>query len=148
MKLPQLATPIMAGLVFGTCVLLGAAVVQGTVRELAREGGVDAWVLLAVPGLFAMLFALLVYQGADRRVTSINKSLSRGLLVALLTWMSFSALATWVWCLPENYGTCYGNVMLLSGVAGGGPMLAAALIAAAIVGWLIQRRARTWIATE
>ena len=148
MKLPQLATPIMAGLVFGTCVLLGAAVVQGTVRELAREGGVDAWVLLAVPGLFAMLFALLVYQGADRRVTSINKSLSRGLLVALLTWMSFSALATWVWCLPENYGTCYGNVMLLTGVAGGGPMLAAALIAAAIVGWLIQRRARTWIAKE
>ena len=148
MKLPQLATPIMAGLVFGVCVLIGAAVVQGTVRELAREGGVDPWVLLAVPGLFAMLFALIVYQGADRRVTSINKSLSRGLLVALLTWMSFSALATWVWCLPENYGTCYGNVMLLSGVAGGGPMLAAALIAAAIVGWLIQRRARTWIAKE
>ena len=148
MKLPQLATPIMAGLVFGACVLLGAAVVQGTVRELAREGGVDPWVLLAVPGLFAMLFALIVYQGADRRVTSINKSLSRGLLVALLTWMSFSALATWVWCLPENYGTCYGNVMLLTGVAGGGPMLAAALIAAAIVGWLIQRRARTWIAKE
>jgi uncharacterized BrkB/YihY/UPF0761 family membrane protein len=147
-KLPKLATPIVAGLVFGACVLIGAAVVQSTVRELAREGGVDAWVLLAVPGLFAMLFALLVYQGADRRVTSINKSLSRGLLVALLTWMAFSGLATWVWCLPENYGSCYGNVLLLSGVAGGGPMLAAALIAGGIVGWLIQHRAKTWIAKE
>ncbi|WP_410971717.1 hypothetical protein, partial [Salmonella sp. SAL4437] len=84
-----LNTPIMAGLVFGACVLIGAAVVQETVRDLAREGGVEPWVLLAVPGLFAMLFALLVYQGADKRVTAINQSMSRGLLVALLTWMSF-----------------------------------------------------------
>ena len=148
MKLPKVNTPIMAGLVFGICILLGAAVVQGTVRDLAREGGIDPWVLLAVPGLFAMMFALIVYQGADRRVTSINKSLSRGLLVALLTWMAFSALATWVWCLPENYGSCYGNIMLLSGVTGGGPMLAAALIAGAIVGWLIQHRAKSWVAKE
>jgi hypothetical protein len=147
-KLRPFNTPIMAGLVFGICGLLGAAVVQHTLRELAREGGIDPWVLAAVPGLFAALFALLVYQGADRRVKSINQSLTRGLLVALLTWAAFSALATWVWCLPENYGGCFSNVMLVSGVTGGGPMLAAALIAGGVVGWLIQNRAKTWVARE
>lgn len=148
MKLPRLGTPVVSGLVFGVCGLAAAAVVQHTIRELARQSDMDPWVLAAVPGLFAMMFALLVYQGADKRVQTINQSLSRGLLVALLTWMAFSALATWVWCLPENYGSCFSNVLLLSGVAGGGPMLAAALIAGGIVGWLIQRRARTWVAKE
>jgi hypothetical protein len=147
-KLRPLNTPIMAGLVFGICGLLGAVVVQNTLRDLAREGGVDAWVLAAVPGLFAAMFALIIYQGADQRVKSINQSLSRGLLVALLTWMTFSGLATWVWCLPENYGSCFSNVLLISGVAGGGPMLAAALVAGGIVGWLIQHRAKTWVAGE
>jgi hypothetical protein len=147
-KLRPLNTPIMAGLVFGICGLLGAVVVQNTLRDLAREGGVDAWVLAAVPGLLAAMFALIIYQGADQRVKSINQSLSRGLLVALLTWMAFSGLATWVWCLPENYGSCFSNVLLISGVAGGGPMLAAALVAGGVVGWLIRHRAKTWVAGE
>ena len=37
------------------------------------------------------------------------------------------------------------TVLLLTGFVGGGPMLLAALVAGAIVGWLIVRRGRAWV---
>lgn len=137
---PRLSPPIVAGLVFGLCGMVAAATVQHTLASFAQEGGASPLVFLAVPGLFAALFAILVYQGAGQKLTSMAQSFSRALLVALLTWASFSALATSVWCKPELYGQCYGSFLIVSGLIGGGPMLLAAGAAGAIVGWWVLKQ--------
>lgn len=139
---PQLSPPVVAGLAFGLCGMLAAATLQHTLAGFAQEGGASPLVFLAVPGLFAALFAILVYQGALRNVTSMAQSFSRALLVALLTWASFSALATSVWCRPEHYSQCYSSFLIVSGLIGGGPMLLAAGTAGAIVGWWVLNRRR------
>jgi hypothetical protein len=136
----QISPAVVAGLVFAACGVLAAATVQHTLVSFAHEGGVSPVVFLAVPGLFAALFAILVYQGARRKINSMAQSFSRALLVALLTWASFSALATSVWCKPEHYGQCYSSFLIVSGLIGGGPMLLAAGLAGAIVGWWILKQ--------
>jgi hypothetical protein len=127
-----------AALLFGVFFALAAVSTRLVLARFAREAGVSDWIFIAVPALFAMLFALVVYQGAAKHVKSINQSLSRGLLVAILTWVSFSALATWAWCLPEHYGDCFSQALMVSGALGGGQMLLAALIGAAITGYAIR----------
>lgn len=139
--------PLFAGFVFGICGMLAAGSVEFAMRQFADEGGVNRLIFVAVPGLFAMMFAMLVYQKADQRIHTIAQSLSRGILVALLTWVSFSILATWVWS-PRNAMGFFSNALLVSGVIGGGPMLIAALSAGALVGWLIKRRQLHWIMTD
>lgn len=138
----RLSIPILAALLFGAFAALAALTLHTVLTRFAREGGVDEWILVAVPALFAMLFALLIYRRAEDRVQSISQSLSRGLLVALLTWIGFSALATWVWCAPELYADCFRQALLISGALGGGQMLLAALAAATIIGYAIRARAR------
>jgi hypothetical protein len=138
----QISPAVVAGLVFAVCGVLAAATVQHTLVSFAHEGGVSPFVFLAVPGLFAALFAIMAYQGARRKITSMAQSFSRALLVALLTWASFSALATSVWCKPEHYGQCYSSFLIVSGLIGGGPMLLAAGVAGAIVGWWILKQRR------
>lgn len=140
MKRP-LSIPILAALLFGILVVLAAASTYPVMSRFAREAGASEWIFVAVPALLSMLFALLVYHRAADRVKTIGQSLSRGLLVAILTWTGFSALATWVWCLPENYAECFRHALLISGALGGGQMLLAALAAAAIVGYTIRQRA-------
>jgi hypothetical protein len=137
--LQVMTVPLLAGMVFAVCGLLAAGSVEYTLRKFAQEGGISSTLFLLVPGLSYMLFALIVYQDPKQKLKRIADSLSRGLLVGLLTWASFSALATWVWCLPEHYLSCYGNFLLVSGIIGGGPMLAAALTAGALVGWIIRQ---------
>ena len=141
----QLSPPLLAALLFAICGGLAATSMQFTLREFALESGVNRWVFVAVPGLFAALFALVVYQGAERRVQTVGQSMSRGLLVALLTWLGFSALATAVWFPIEDFFGWLSTVLLISGFVGGGPMLLAALIAGALVGWLIKHRAKAWV---
>ncbi len=136
----QISPAVVAGVVFAVCGVLAAATVQHTLASFAQEGGVSPAVFLAVPGLFAALFAIVVYQGARLKVTRMAQSFSRALLVALLTWASFSALATSVWCKPEHYGQCYSSFLIVSGLIGGGPMLLGAGLAGGIVGWLILRQ--------
>jgi uncharacterized BrkB/YihY/UPF0761 family membrane protein len=140
-----MSVPLFAGFVFGICGALAAGSVEFTLRAFAEEAGLNRIIFVAVPALFAMLFAIMVYQNARAKITRIAQSVSRGILVALLTWAAFSALATFVWCRPENYGSCYGNFLLISGIVGGGPMLIAAFIAGALVGWLIQQQRLGWI---
>ncbi len=140
-----MSVPLFAGFVFGICAALAAGSVEFTLRRFAEEAGLNSLIFVAVPALFAMLFAIVIYQNAKARISRIAQSVSRGLLVALLTWASFSALATWTWCLPANYSSCYGNFLLVSGLVGGGPMLIAALVAGALVGWLIQQQRLGWI---
>jgi hypothetical protein len=139
--------PLFAALVFGICAMLAASTVGWAMRRFAEESGVNPLIFVAVPGLFAVMFALVVYQNADKRITRISQSISRGILVALLTWISFSALATWAWG-PTDFLPYFSNVLLLSGIIGGGPMLAAALVAGWLVGWLIKQRKLGWIMTD
>jgi hypothetical protein len=139
--------PLFAGFVFGIFGMLAAGSVEFAMRQFAEEGGVNRLIFVAVPGLFAMMFALMIYQKADKRIHTIAQSVSRGILVALLTWVSFSILATWVWS-PAHPMTFFSSALLVSGIIGGGPMLIAALSAGALVGWLIKRRQLHWIMTD
>jgi len=138
----MISPAMIASLVFGACGLLAAAAVEFVLRSFAEEAGVNRWIFVAVPGLFAMLFALMLYQDAGRRIRKLGESISRGILIALLTWMSFSLLATWVWCSPHQITQCFSHTLLASAVVGGGPMLAAALIAGLLTGVMIIRPAR------
>jgi hypothetical protein len=135
----HLSIPMLAALLFCVFGALAAASTQLVISRFAREAGVSAWVFVTVPALFAGLFALVVYQGATKHVKTINQSLSRGLLVAILTWIAFSSLATWAWCLPEHYGDCFSRALMVSGAIGGGQMLLAALVAGAITGYAIRK---------
>ena len=139
MKRP-LSIPVLAALLFGAFGMLAAASTYPLMSRFAREAGQAEWVFIAVPALLATLFALLVYGRAAERVRSIGQSLSRGLLVAILTWVAFSALSTWVWCIPANYGECFRGALMISGALGGGQLLLAALAAAAITGYAIRGR--------
>jgi uncharacterized BrkB/YihY/UPF0761 family membrane protein len=140
-----MSVPLFAGFVFGICGALAAGSVEFALRRFAEEAGLNRFIFVAVPALFAMLFAIIVYQNAKVKIDRIAQSITRGILVALLTWAAFSALATWTWCLPENYGSCYGNFLLVTGIVGGGPMLAAAVVAGAVVGWLIKEQKLSWV---
>jgi len=139
--------PLFAGFVFGISGVLAASSVEFTLRQFATEGGVNRVIFVAVPGLFAMMFAMIIYQRADKRIQTIQQSLSRGILVALLTWIAFSMLATWVWS-PANALSFFSSALVVSGIIGGGPMLIAALTAGWLVGWLIKRRQLHWIMTD
>lgn len=140
-----MSVPLFAGFVFGICGALAAGSVEFTLRRFAEEAGLNRLIFVAVPALFAMMFAIVVYQNAKVKINRVAQSITRGILVALLTWAAFSALATWTWCLPENYGSCYGNFLLVTGIVGGGPMLAAAVVAGALVGWLIKEQKLSWV---
>ena len=52
----------------------------------------QSWLFIAIPGLLAMLFAVLSYSDAATRVTNMEQSMSRALLVALLTWIAVTTL--------------------------------------------------------
>ena len=136
----QLSIPILAALLFGAFTVLATASTYPVLSGFAREAGTGEWMFIAVPSLLSTLFALIVYSGATGRINGIGQSLSRGLLVAILTWMGFSALATWVWCTPPHYADCFRHALMISGALGGGQLLLAALIAAAITGYAIRAR--------
>lgn len=144
----RLSIPTLAALLFGVFGMLAAASTHPLMSRFAREAGVSEWVFVAVPALLAALFALLVYLRAETRVRSIGQSLSRGLLVAILAWAGFSAMATWMWCIPANYGECFRDALMVSGALGGGQLLLASLAAAAITGYAIRGRAATWKAKD
>lgn len=131
----------IASLVYGLCGLLAAAVLHYLLRALADDAGINAWIFIAVPALLAMFFALLVYQEGQRKITRLSESISRGILIALLTWAGFSALASWAWCSARDFGQCLGRTLLASAVVGGGPMLAAALLGGLVTGVIIMRPA-------
>ena len=136
----RLSIPTLAALLFGVFGMLAAASTYPLMSRFATEAGISEWIFITVPALLAALFALLVYRGAENRVRSIGQSLSRGLLVAILTWTGFSAMATWTWCIPVNYGECFRDALMLSGALGGGQLLLAALAAAAVAGYAIRAR--------
>jgi hypothetical protein len=134
-------------LVFGICCWLAIAVIEPLMRSFAVEAGIASWLFVAIPGLLAMLFALFAYRGAVTRVQKLEHSVSRGLLVTLLTWIAVAMLIGWLWC-PANVALgCFSNVLMVTGIIGGGPVLAGALVAAGIVGAVLKRRPG-WISYE
>jgi hypothetical protein len=136
----RLSVAAIVALAFGVCSGIAIAAVGQFAHVFANELGIQSWVFVAVPALFGALFALLIYQGAERRVQTIRQSLSRALLVALVTWLTVAALGTGVWCVPGQYATCMSYALLLSGAVGGGPLLLAALLAGTIGGYVIRGR--------
>jgi hypothetical protein len=138
----MISPAMIASLIFGACGLLAAAALEYLLRALADDAGVNRWIFIAVPALFAMLFALVIYQQAANKITKVTESISRGLLIALLTWLSFSALASWAWCSAHEFGQCLRSTLLATAIVGGGPMLAAAVVAGLLTGVLIVRPAR------
>jgi hypothetical protein len=132
----------IASLVFFVFSLMAAGAVELLLRKVAEESGVNPWVFAIVPALLAMLYSLIVYQNAQRKIRRLGESVSRGILVMLLTWVSFAAMISWTWCQPREFGSCLGTTLLTSGVVGGGPMLLGALGAGIIAGVLIIRRPR------
>ncbi len=136
--LRESSIPSLAALLFGAFVALAGSTLDTVLSRLADEAGVDEWALVAVPSLLAMLCALLVYRRAADRVKNVGQSLSRGLLVALLTWVSFSALVSWGWCIPSLFASCMTKTLMISGALGGGQLLLASLVAAAIMGYVIR----------
>jgi len=131
---------VRVALVFAACTAIALAAIGSFADVFTNEFGVQRWVFVAVPSLFGALFALVMYTGAEKRIRSIRESLSRSLLVALVTWIAAAGLATFTWCKPEQYGSCFGKSLLLAGLVGGGPLLLAALAGGAIGGFLILRQ--------
>ena len=134
-------------LVFGIACWLAIAVIEPLMHTFAVEAGIASWLFVAIPGLLAMLFAVMVYLRAHAEVSTMEKSLSRALLVALLTWIAVAALISWLWCPAHNALRCSSNVLLMTGVIGGGPLLIGTMVAGAIVG-LVLRARPSWIGYE
>jgi len=127
-------------LVYGICSWLAIAVIEPLMRSFAAEAGMATWLFVAIPGLLTMLFALFAYRGAAGRVTTLEQSASRGLLVALLTWIAVALLIAWLWCPAANALRCFSNSLITSGIVGGGPILLGAIVAALVVGLVLRRR--------
>lgn len=127
-------------LVFGICSWLSAGFVEALMRDFAVETGVSAWVFVIVPGLFAMLFSLLLYRKAVGTIDGVRQSLSRALLVGIVTWLAVAAFISSLWCPGYRALSCARDVALVTGVLGGGPLLVAMLIAGTIVGIVLKRR--------
>jgi len=130
----------IASLIFFVFSLVAAGAVELLLRKVAEQAGVNPWIFALVPALLAMLFSLIVYQNAQRKIRRLGESVSRAILVMLLTWVSFAAMISWTWCQPREFGSCMGTTLLASGVVGGGPMLLGALGAGILAGVLIIRR--------
>lgn len=135
----HMSPAVVAALVFGASGMGAASAVAYLLRSFADDAGVNRWIFVTVPGLFAMLYALVLFQDARQRVKRLSESITRGLLIALLTWLSFAALASAVWCPAKEFRSCLGHTVLASALIGGGPMLAAALVGGILSGMLILR---------
>ena len=131
---------VFAMLVFGICCLLAAGLVEVVMRNFAGEAGVPTWVFIIVPCFMSMLFSLFLYRKAARDVSGIRQSLSRALTVAILTWLAVSVYISALWCPGYRALSCGRDVILVTTVVGGGPLLLAALIAGTIVGLVLKRR--------
>jgi len=155
LEVKWLPIPIKAALVYALCIGLAMLVTplmgrlvrgsQGLDRVLitfAAESGVSVYAIAMIAPLFAMGYALFVYIAARRGVQKVGQSVSRGLLIVLLTWISLAGWATRLWCLPVDYGTCFSTLLIVSGFLVGGPLLLAGLIAGYWMGSAILKLER------
>jgi hypothetical protein len=138
---------IFAMLVFAIATWLGAGSVEALMRNFAAQVGVRTWVFVAVPGLFAMLFSLILFRNAAAQVQTIREAVSRSLLVGISTWLGVTAMISFLWCPGHRALRCTSDVLLVTGIVGGGPLLAAVMIAGLLVGLVLKRRV-DWLTYE
>jgi hypothetical protein len=138
---------VFAMLLFAICTWLGAGMIETVMRDFAAQVHMQTWVFVAVPGLLAMLFSLMLYQNAARQIRTIPESMTRALLVGILTWLAITAMISFMWCPDYRRLRCSSDVLLLTGVVGGGPLLAGVLVAGFVVGLLLKRRVG-WLTYE
>jgi len=131
-------------LVFGICSWLAIAIIEPVMRSFAIEAGMASWLFVAIPGLLAMLFAVLSYIKAAALVTTMEHSLSRALLVALATWIAVTSLIAWLWCPAHSALRCFSNTLITTGIVGGGPLLIGAMVAGGIVATVLRLRP-SWV---
>ncbi len=131
-------------LVYGICCWLALAIIEPVMRSFAIEAGMSSWLFVAIPGLLAMLFAVLSYVRAATVVTTIEHSMSRALLVALLTWIAVTSMIAWLWCPLHNALRCFSNTLITTGIVGGGPLLIGAMVAGGLVASVLKVRP-AWI---
>lgn len=135
---------VFAMLLFASFTWLGAGMVETLMVDFADEVGIPTWVFVAIPGLLAMLFSFLLYQRAGERIATVRESLTRALAVGIATWLGIAVMISHLWCPESRTLHCTSDVLLVTGIVGGGPLLAAVLIAGFVVGTLVLRRV-TWL---
>ena len=138
---------VFAMLLFAIFTWLGAGTVETVMNDFASEVGMPTWVFIAIPGLLSMLFSFLIYQNAARRITTLRESMTRALLVGIATWIGVAAMISYMWCPDSRTLSCTSDVLLVSGIVGGGPLLVAVLVAGFVVGTLVLRRV-SWLTYE
>ncbi len=138
---------VFAMLLFAIFTWLGAGTVEAIMNDFANEVGMPTWVFIAIPGLLSMLFSFLLYQNAARKITAMRESMTRALLVGIATWIGVAAMISYMWCPASRRLSCTSDVLLVSGIVGGGPLLVAVLVAGFVVGTLVLRRV-TWLTYE
>ena len=138
---------VFAMLMFAIFTWLGAGTVEPVMNDFANEVGIPTWVFIAIPGLLSMLFSFLLYQNAARKITALRESMTRALLVGIATWIGVAAMISYLWCPGSRTLACTSDVLLVSGIVGGGPLLVAVLVAGFVVGTLVMRRV-TWLTYE
>jgi hypothetical protein len=131
----------IASLIFFICSLITAATIE-SLSGIAEAANVSVWAFEITPSLLAALYALILYENAERKVRRLGQSISRGILVMLLTWVSFAALITYARWRPHEFSRYLGSTLTASGMVGGGPMLLCAMGAGLFSGVLIIRRPR------
>jgi hypothetical protein len=132
----------VASLVFFIFSLIAAAAVEFLMKAFAEEAGASRWFFVVAPAWFAALYSQILYWNADRKVRHLSQSVSRAVVVMLLTWVSVAALTTWTWCQPRQFASCLAPTLMVSGVVGALPMLIGALSAGALIAALIIPRPR------
>jgi hypothetical protein len=138
---------IFAMLLFGICTWLGAGTVETVMTDFAVEVGMRTWVFVAIPGLLAMLFSLPLYRNAAKRITTMRESMTRAILVGIATWLAVASMISFLWCPGSRRMECTSDVLVVTGIVGGGPLLAGVLVAGFAVGTVVLRRV-TWITYE
>lgn len=138
---------VFAMLVFAIFTWLGAGTVEGIMNDFAAEVGMPTWVFIAIPGLLSMLFSLILYRNAATKITAMRESMTRALLVGIATWIGVAAMISYMWCPGSRKLACTSDVLLVTGIVGGGPLLVAVLVAGFVVGTLVLRRV-TWLKYE
>ena len=138
---------VFAMLVFAIFTWLGAGMVETVMNDFANEVGMSTWIFIAIPGLLSMLFSFLLYRNAASKITTLRESMTRALLVGIATWIGVAAMISYMWCPGSRTLSCTSDVLLVSGIIGGGPLLVAVLVAGFVVGTLLLRRV-TWLTYE
>jgi hypothetical protein len=138
---------VFATLLFAIVTWLGAGTVERLMQDFAHEVNMRTWVFVAVPGLLAALFALLLYRNAATRIHTVRESISRALLVGIATWLGVTVMISLLWCPGYRALRCTSDVLLVTGIVGGGPLLAAVIVAGVLIGLLLKRRVE-WLTYE